>query len=220
MVCGRGCSAHALHRRFSTHTRSSREPMRTPCAFSTAIKYEPKAAEEAGAAGMQAALATAPKTADRKHGRGGKGWGRLRPGGRARSEKDHAWEQIQRRQQHRKAMQQHRKTTPPTRLPRAARPSATRSHASDRAGCGLSGALLVRLARSTCVCALLPPPPRPSLSPPAVRRGRRSRARPILLKTTTRRRRRSRLRGLPPKTPSAPLLCSVGSICVEVCPCV
>ena len=114
---------------------------------------------------MQAALATAPKTADRKHGRGGKGWGRLRPGGRARSEKDHAWEQIQRRQQHRKAMQQHRKTTPPTRLPRAARPSATRSHASDRAGCGLSGALLVRLARSTCVCALLPPPP-PSLPLP------------------------------------------------------
>ena len=63
-------------------------------------------------------------------------------------------------------------------------------------------------------------PPHLSLSPPNVRCGRRSRARPVLPRTTTRRRRRSRLRGLPPKTPSAPLLCSVCSICIEVRPCV
>jgi hypothetical protein len=75
----------ALH---SARTTNPRE-------YGTVIEYESEAAQEAGAAGMQTALATAPKTRLRpKQRRGGKGWRRLRPGGRARSEKDHAWEQI------------------------------------------------------------------------------------------------------------------------------
>jgi hypothetical protein len=104
---------------------------------------------------MQDALATAPKTTDRKHGRGGKGWGRLRPGGRARSEKDHTWEQMCHQSAHASVCPAQRGPAPHARSRLTARAVV----------CPVRSSFASR-ARRTCAPHCLLPPPPPSLPVP------------------------------------------------------